>query len=181
MHPVVTILQRLEYAIVVIYPEFRLFNLHIRSTLMFKFMECIVNQILSTAYLLRFSCFLLMGLLMMQANAEEQLKNIEYVQIQPTIVTNYQKKSAKKPGFIQMTAQLSVLNKKSVDKVTKHIPLVRAYIIEYLSFTDESVIKDASQRNKLRVSLAKGIQKLLTEHTGEPLIEELVITHFMWD
>lgn len=118
---------------------------------------------------------------MVSTSADESSKEIEYVQIQPVIVTNYLKKSAKKPGFIQMSAQLSVKEKKSVDLLNKHMPLVREYIIDFLSFTEESVIKDASKRNQLRLSMTSGIQKLLTKQIGQPLIEELVITHFMWD
>jgi len=113
--------------------------------------------------------------------AEEATEEIEYVQIQPIIVTNYLKKSAKKPGFVQMSAQLSVKDKLSVDKLNKHMPLIREYIVDFLSFTEEQTIKDASKRNQLRASMTKGIQKLLTEQIGQPLIEELVITHFMWD
>ncbi len=114
-------------------------------------------------------------------SAEEELPGLEYVPIEPVIVTNYQKKSMKKPGFIQLKAQLSVRGTESVDVLSAHMPLVRDYIIEFLSFTSEQVIKDASQRNQLRLSLTKGIQDMFTEQLGAPLVEELVITHFMWD
>ena len=115
-------------------------------------------------------------------NAADNSDEFEYVNIQPTIVTNYHKKSSRKPGFIQMAAQLTVKGGKiPVDKVHNNMPLIRDFIVEFLSFTDEKVIKDVTQRKQLRLSLSSGIQKLLKEHTGEPLIEELVITHFMWD
>ncbi len=113
--------------------------------------------------------------------AENELPELEYIPIEPVIVTNYQKKSMKKPGFIQLKAQLSVRGKESADLLAAHMPLVRDYIIDFLSFTNEKVIKDASQRNQLRLSLAKGIQDMFTEQLGAPLVEELVITHFMWD
>jgi len=113
--------------------------------------------------------------------AEGELPELEYIPIEPVIVTNYQKKSMKKPGFIQLKAQLSVRGKESVDVLVAHMPLVRDYIIDFLSFTNEKIIKDASQRNQLRQSLTKGIQDMFTEQLGAPLIEELVITHFMWD
>ncbi|MCP3674182.1 MAG: hypothetical protein GY829_06890 [Gammaproteobacteria bacterium] len=113
--------------------------------------------------------------------AEDELPALEYIPIEPVIVTNYQKKSMKKPGFIQLKAQLSVRGKESADVIVAHMPLIRDHIIDFLSFTNEKTIKDASHRNQLRESLTKGIQDMLTEQLGAPLVEELIITHFMWD
>ena len=112
--------------------------------------------------------------------AEEQVE-FEYIQIEPIIVTNYQKKSSKKPGFVQIKAQLTVKGSTSVTKLLTHMPLVRDFIIEFLSFTDEKIIKDVTKRTELRASLTTGIKDMLTKEVGEPLIEELIITHFMWD
>ena len=112
--------------------------------------------------------------------AEEQVE-FEYIQIEPIIVTNYQKKSSKKPGFVQIKAQLTVKGSTSVTKLLTHMPLVRDFIIEFLSFTDEKIIKDVTKRTELRASLTAGIKDMLTKEVGEPLIEELIITHFMWD
>ncbi|PCJ48026.1 MAG: hypothetical protein COA74_10250 [Gammaproteobacteria bacterium] len=127
------------------------------------------------------SALLITLLIMSNLGAAEKGAEIEYVQIEPIIVTNYQKKSSKKPGFVQISAQLTVKGSKSVSKLLDHMPLVRDYIIEFLSFTDESIIKDVTKRRELRASLSAGIKATLTKHLGEPLIEELIITHFMWD
>ena len=116
-----------------------------------------------------------------ETSAEEANHELIYIKIEPIITTNYLKKANQKPGFIQLSAQLVVRKKLDADKVVKHMPIVRAFIIDFLSFTQESVIKDVKQRKKLRGSLTEGIQKILTEHTGEPLIDDLVIGQFMWD
>jgi len=130
-----------------------------------------------------FPLFILMlfGLFTVIVKAEQELTDIEYVSIEPVIVTNYMKKSSKRPGFVQLKAQLVVRSKESADLVMKHMPLIRDYIVEFLSFTQEKVIKDVSSRNRIRSAMATGIQKLLTDNTGDPLIEDLVFTHFMWD
>lgn len=104
-----------------------------------------------------------------------------YVRIEPIITTNYLKKSHKKLGFIQLTAELRVNGKEKERKLLIHMPLVREFIIEFLNFSDEQAIKDVKNRQKLRISLSTGIQQMLTDQTGEPLIEELVITQFMWN
>jgi len=132
-------------------------------------------------FILNLFIFILCSIFSSQLLAEEELADIEYVSIDPVIVTNYLKKRSRKPGFVQMKAQLSVRGKESADLVMMHMPLIRDYIVEYLSFTQEKVIKDISSRNKIRAALSSGIQKVLTENTGAPLVEELVITHFMWD
>ena len=129
--------------------------------------------------LLQIGLVFLSSLLINMAFAEEEI--IEYVQIEPIIITNYLKKSSKKTGFIQLKAQLIVKNEALVEKLEKHMPLVRDYIVEYLNFSEESFIKDVSKRKDLRAALTIGIQELLTEHVGEPLVDELVITQFMWN
>jgi len=124
---------------------------------------------------------MLFGLFTITVKAEEELADIEYVSIEPVIVTNYLKKRSKKPGFVQLKAQLVVRSKESVDLVMMHMPLIRDYIVEFLGFTEEKVIKDVSSRNRMRLAMTTGIQKLLTDNAGAPLIEDLVFTHFMWD
>jgi len=131
--------------------------------------------------LLQLILLIILYLTTLSSSAEEDLADLEYVAIEPVIVTNYQKKSAKKPGFIQIKAQLSVRGTKSAELLSNHMPLIRAYIIDFLSFTDEKLIKDSSKRTQLRLSITKGLKTMLTEQVGQPLIEELVITHFMWD
>ncbi len=137
--------------------------------------------ILQRQFILNLFIFIFCSICSSQLLADEELAEIEYVSIDPVIVTNYLKKRSKKPGFVQMKAQLSVRGKESVDLVMMHMPLIRDYIVEYLSFTQEKEIKDISSRNKIRAGLSSGIQKVLTDNTGAPLVEELVITHFMWD
>jgi len=113
--------------------------------------------------------------------ASEAKVEIEYIQIKPIIVTNYLKKVSKKPGFVQMSAQLTVKSELSSTKIVAHMPLVRDFVIEFLSFTDENTIKDVTKRRDLRAALSAGIKAMLTKELGEPLIEELIITHFIWD
>ncbi len=137
--------------------------------------------ILQRQFIFNLFIFILCSICSSQLLADEELAEIEYVSIDPVIVTNYLRKRSKKPGFVQMKAQLSVRGKESVDLVMMHMPLIRDYIVEYLSFTQEKEIKDISSRNKIRAGLSSGIQKVLTDNTGAPLVEELVITHFMWD
>ncbi len=132
-------------------------------------------------FILNLFIIIICSIFSLQLLGEEELVDIEYVSIDPVIITNYLKKRSRKPGFVQMKAQLSVRGKESADLVIMHMPLIRDYIVESLSFTQEKVIKDISSRNKIRAALSSGIQKVLTDNTGAPLVEELVITHFMWD
>lgn len=132
-------------------------------------------------YIFPLFILIFLGLFTVTVDAEEELAEVEYVSIEPVIVTNYLKKRSKRPGFVQLKAQLVVRGKETTDLVMLHMPLIRDYIVEYLSFTQEKVIKDISSRNKIRSAMTAGIQKLLTDNTGAPLIEDLVFTHFMWD
>ena len=112
--------------------------------------------------------------------AGEDESAITYVEIDPVIVTNYLRAKGKKPGFVQLQAQITVRGKTSEDMIEKHIPLIRAVMIEYLSFTDEATIKDLSKRTMIREALLNEIQTALTEVAGDSYAENLVITHFIW-
>ena len=129
-----------------------------------------------------FSCLLTITVYA-EDDAEDNANDepIEYVPIEPVIVTNYLKKSPRKPGFIQVKAQVATRGTKSVELVTNHMPLIRDFIVEYLSFTTEALIKNPAQRNFLKEEITSGLQEMLTEQVGEPLVENIVFIHFMWD
>ena len=105
---------------------------------------------------------------------------VSYVEIDPVIVTNYLRAKGKKPGFVQLQAQITVRGKAAEDMIEKHIPLIRAVMIEYLSFTDEATIKDLSKRTMIREALLQEIKTALTDIAGDSYAENLVITHFIW-
>ena len=113
--------------------------------------------------------------------AEEEQAEIVYIEMDPVIITNYQRESGKKPRFVQFQASIAVYGKSATDAVEKHLPLVRDTIVEFLGFTKESVIKDISKRQELRQQITDEVNKRLEEVAGYPYVEELVITHFMWD
>jgi len=114
-------------------------------------------------------------------SAAEEESQIIYVSIDPIIVTNYQTTSKKKLGYIQLSAQLSVLSTEDELKLIHHMPLVRDFIVEFLNFSKGAFIKDVKKRKQFKKKIAAGIQKMLTKEIGEPLIEELIITRFMWN
>lgn len=124
--------------------------------------------------------FILFGLLMPTLQAEEGDNEISYVEIDPVIVTNFLRPKGKKPGFVQLQAQITVHSTIAADAVEKHMPLIRDTIIEFLSFTEEEVIKDVSKRKQLRENLSAKIKKTLKDVLGDTYAEDLVITHFMW-
>ena len=112
--------------------------------------------------------------------AGENENAVSYVEIDPVIVTNYLRAKGKKPGFVQLQAQITVRGKDASDMIEKHIPLIRAVMIEYLSFTEEATIKDLTKRTMIREALLSEIQNALTEVAGDSYAENLVITHFIW-
>lgn len=140
-----------------------------------------MRQLLRKPNFIHLKLLILLTLINTLSFAKEDRHELEYVSLYPPIVTNYLKKSSSTLGFIQLKVQLAVRGKNAALLLEKHMPLIREYITEFLNFTNEALIKDTSKRNQLRVSLSKGIQKMLKKEIGEPLIEDLVITHFIWN
>ena len=114
------------------------------------------------------------------AGEEEAPLETIYIEIDPIIVTNFLRAKGKKPGFVQLQATISVAGKEASDTVEKHLPLIRDTIIDFLSFTEEAVIKDISKRQEIRNSLTEQVNSRLEEVLGQPYATQLVITHFMW-
>ena len=124
--------------------------------------------------------FVLLSLISSELDAGEAKSEISYVEIDPVIVTNFLRPKGKKPGFVQLQAQITVHSTVAADAVEKHMPLIRDTIIEFLSFTEEEVIKDVTKRRQLREQLAAKIKQTLKKVLGNAYAEDLVITHFMW-
>ena len=124
--------------------------------------------------------FVLLCLYLPSLHAEEGKIEISYVEIDPVIVTNFLRPKGKKPGFVQLQAQITVHSTVAADAVEKHMPLIRDAIIDFLSFTEEEVIKDVTKRRQLREQLSAKIKKTLEDVLGNAYAEDLVITHFMW-
>jgi len=113
--------------------------------------------------------------------AEDESLLREYIAIEPVIITNYQRPKGKKPGFVQLQAKLAVYGTAAAETVENNLPLIRGTIIEFLMFTNEATIKDITKRNQLREQLALVVNNALKKTLGYPYVEELVITHFMWN
>ena len=127
------------------------------------------------------SLFILLAALQFNSlQAEEGTVEISYVEIEPVIVTNFLRPKGKKPGFVQLQAQITVHSTVAADAVEKHMPLIRDAIIDFLSFTDEVIIKDVTKRKQLREDLTAKVKETLEEVLGNAYAEDLVITHFMW-
>jgi flagellar FliL protein len=112
--------------------------------------------------------------------AAEENSETNFVDVNPVIITNFLRAKGKKPGFVQVQAYIGVTGKDATATVEKHMPLIRDTIIEFLSFTEEAVIKDVSKRQELRQAMFDKINSRLKEVVGHPYAEELVFTHFMW-
>ena len=46
--------------------------------------------------------------------------DVRYIEIDPVIVTNYLRAKGKKPGFVQLQAQITVRGKAAEDMIEKH-------------------------------------------------------------
>ncbi|NNJ71767.1 MAG: hypothetical protein HKP09_01160 [Enterobacterales bacterium] len=114
-------------------------------------------------------------------SAGEESLEVSYVEVYPIIVTNYLRTKSRKPGFVQVEAEIAVYGPVALEVVQKHLPLVRDTIIEFIGFTDEATIKDIGQRNQLRLDMKKRINSVLEKHTGYAYVDDLLITKFMWD
>ncbi len=100
-----------------------------------------------------------------------------YFEFKPPFIVNYQVNGRQR--YVQVS--LSVMSRKqpALDAIQKHMPLIRNNLVMMLSAQDFEVLRTPEGKEALRQAALEDIQKILTEETGEPGIEQVLFTNFV--
>lgn len=124
------------------------------------------------------------GLLMMLLFAmptKALQSNVSYYGFEPDITTNFIKDGSDyRLGFIRVAIEVMVPNPQYVGVVEHHAPLLRDAFIRILSSAPERQIKTMTGRDQLRMKCLERAQELMREETGNPVIQEVLFTKYIY-
>lgn len=100
-----------------------------------------------------------------------------YFDFKPPFIVNYQVNGRQR--FVQVA--LSVMTRKQavVDALQKHLPLIRNNLLMVFSAQDFETLRSPEGKEALRLAALDELQKIVTEETGEPGIEQVLFTNFV--
>ena len=100
-----------------------------------------------------------------------------YFDFKPPFIVNYQVKGRQR--FVQIS--ISVLTRKSsvVDVLKKQMPLLRNNLLMTLSSQDFESLRTPEGKEALRQAMLDQIQKVVSQSTGEPGVEQVLFTNFV--
>lgn len=101
-----------------------------------------------------------------------------YFPLEPAFVANF--KDRGRTRFLQITLDVMVTDKKIIDELQKHMPLIRNNILILLSKQDGEVLQSGEGKEKVREAVLKELQEIMTEKTGMvKTVEDVYITSFV--
>jgi flagellar FliL protein len=111
---------------------------------------------------------------------EAQKPDIKYYDLDPNIITNYQKPPSRRLGFVTVDVQFQVRGEEGLDILDYHKPLIEDALIDVINSQPEEVIKDNTKRSEIRDAIKTKLTAILKEETGKEVIEDVLFTKFIY-
>ncbi|HAW92221.1 MAG: flagellar basal body-associated protein FliL [Rheinheimera sp.] len=131
---------------------------------------------------MKFLVLVLSALLIMQSpvSARQQEAEFVYYGFDPDIVTNYVSESRRSLGYVRVTVELMVTDKRFLNAIEHHEPLILDTIIGILSKQTEDKVKSLTGREEIRTTILTRLQEVLKKETGDTIIKDLLFTKYLY-
>lgn len=118
------------------------------------------------------------SLLAAASQSEESSNGIQYVELTPSFITNYQ---AHRMGYLKADVTLMVKDQATADAIDRHGPVIRDNLVMLLSRQEEQVLNTSEGKQHLKEeALQEVIAALQAE--GEPAdVADVLFTSFLVD
>lgn len=100
-----------------------------------------------------------------------------YFDFKPPFVVNYKWKNRQR--YVQISLSMMTRDDSVIATLQKHMPLVRNNLVMILSAQDFEVLRTPEGKEALRQSILEELQKIMTDETGEPGVEQVLFTNFV--
>lgn len=115
------------------------------------------------------------------APAKALQSSVSYYGFEPDITTNFVKEGSDyRLGFIRVAVEVMVPDPQYVSIVEHHAPLLRDAFIQILSTAPARQIKTMTGRDQLRRKCLERAKELMRQETGNPVIEEVLFTKYIY-
>ncbi len=114
----------------------------------------------------------------MAEEMEEELPPPIYESMDKPVVVNF--RSGSKERYLQLVAQFLTRSEDTVLEIRNHMPAIVDGIYRQLGQTQFAELQTLDGREALRMAVLKLTQEILEKHTGEPGVEEVFFTTFVF-
>lgn len=103
-----------------------------------------------------------------------------YFDLDPNIITNYQKPNSRRLGFVTVDVQFQVLGADNMEILEAHQPLIENVMVDILNALTEEKVKDITMRGEIREQIKTQLSEALTEEVGIAVIDDVLFTKFFY-
>lgn len=112
-----------------------------------------------------------------EESAEPTQQPAIYFDFKPPFVVNYQWKGRQR--YVQISLSMMTRSEAVIGTIQKHMPLVRNNLVMILGAQDFEVLRTPEGKETLRQTILEELQKIMTEETGDPGVEQVLFTNFV--
>jgi flagellar FliL protein len=127
-----------------------------------------------------FTALLFTALFSAPIQARQSEQDIVYYGFDPDIVTNYVTSGRRSLGYIRVTIELMVADRKYLPDIEHHEPLILNTIIRIFNQQHEDKIKSLTGREEIRQTILQELQQTLERETGEKMLRDILFTKYLY-
>ncbi len=106
---------------------------------------------------------------------EQSSPEIEYLEVKPKLVVNL----AGRRHYLSTNVQLMIKGQDNLERIQKHLPLVRHTLILLFSDLPPEKVADINEREKLRETALHDVRKVLDEYSDSDGLKDILFTEFL--
>ncbi|MDP4527752.1 flagellar basal body-associated FliL family protein [Alkalimonas delamerensis] len=114
------------------------------------------------------------------ASANRTEQDIVYYGFDPDIVTNYVTSGRRSLGYIRVTVELMVADRRFLNDIEYHEPQILNTIIRVFNQQHEDRIKSLTGREEIRQTVLHELQAVLKRETGQDMIQDVIFTKYLY-
>lgn len=114
------------------------------------------------------------------AQAQQNVPEVVYYGFDPDIVTNYVTENRRTLGYLRVSVELMLPSRDMLKTVEYHEPLILDTIIGILSKQSEEKVKSLHGREEIRLIILEQLQQVLRRETGQPMVQDVLFTKYLY-
>jgi flagellar FliL protein len=103
-----------------------------------------------------------------------------YYGFDPDIVTNYVTPTTEELGYVRVTMELMLMDKKYLEVVTHHEPLILDKIVVAFGKENADTIKSLTGREEIRLKILNQLRETLKKETGQDVLKDVLFTKYLY-
>ncbi len=123
---------------------------------------------------------LLLLLTALPAQAQQNVPEVVYYGFDPDIVTNYVTENRRTLGYLRVSVELMLPSRDMLKTIEYHEPLILDTIIGILSKQSEEKVKSLHGREEIRLIILEQLQQVLRRETGQPMVQDVLFTKYLY-